>query len=267
MLGNFRHRHKSDGRVRAEHDGHRRRFILCLILPQVQRGVLFSADQKACLVPAFHLHSISPDVAHARLRILGDDERGREKGRGVFSHGPHRHRQLQNIHLIAGENVLLARAGRHHARRNRFLQSLNPLPGNPFARIGLQAERVDFARRAQDSRDQGDLKSLDVFKHHGRAAVGGNFEEELPADRGDLPIFIHLFANSLEFSFSLQRCNVISQVTISHFSSCQAAEKGPSTALCSARFASTYWQSTPPLADHRTPCIWDLFDRPENEIV
>src|SRR5262249_33124955 len=44
----------------------------------------------------------------------------------------------------------------------------------------------------------------------------------------------------------------------------QADEKSPPASLRCDRLAPTYYQSTPPLADHCAPRIWDFFHRPEN---
>ena len=59
----------------ADHDRDWGGPVLLIILAHMPCGVLAHADQKSGFVGAFDLHSVSPDVAIAGLRVLGDHVR------------------------------------------------------------------------------------------------------------------------------------------------------------------------------------------------
>ena len=71
--------------------------------------ILAFADQKPGLVRPFHLHPIGADVAHAGLRVFGDQIGGGKKWRRIFADRPSRHGQLGNVDILAVENIFLAR--------------------------------------------------------------------------------------------------------------------------------------------------------------
>jgi hypothetical protein len=160
--------------------------------------------------------AIGSDVALARLRILRDDvRRGEERG-GVLADGPGRDRQLEDVHLVAAPDVLLARAAFDDAGRNRLFQRAVPFPVDPLDRIGLEPDRVDLARGPEHAGRDGDVEAFHVLEQE-RGPLGvGDPVEELAADRGDLPVLVHLLLDAVQLAAPLERGEVLAQVRVGH---------------------------------------------------
>ena len=208
---NFGNRDEADHRVRSENDRHRSRPVVSLVLlydaPEVLQVV---AEVDAGLALPLELHPVGADVSDAGLGVPADDVGRREVGRGVVRNGPDRNGELHEIHFIAAQNNFLTGAVVHKSRWNGVRLRFAPAPVNLLeVQLGLQGERVNLARSAQNSRYDGNRKSLHPLEHERRPPLVGNFAEDELGDGGKLPVLVHLFGDAEEFSLLLQRSQIL----------------------------------------------------------
>ena len=81
---------------------------------------------------------------------------------------------------------------------------------------GLEGQRVDFRRCAEDPGHQWHMVALDVLEHQRRPARRRNSLEDSTDDRGDLPVRINFFLHVVELAPHLQGGQIVAEVFIGH---------------------------------------------------
>src|SRR5919108_5069987 len=169
------------------------------------------ADEETGFIWPFDLHAVSSDVASAGFRVLSDDIGGCEKWPRVLADSPDRHRQFENVDLIAVKNVFLARSGFDGPRWDWMLQCPIPLSVDSFNRLGFQTYGVNLSRGPEHPRGHWHTETFDVLEQQSRTFFSGYFFKELAANRGELPVLVHFLSDSFELAALFKHRQIFAQ--------------------------------------------------------
>ncbi len=226
ILRHLLHRGVGDRRRAADDDGARQRLAARLAFLPVGIDARAQLDRRIHPEPArrLELSAIVADVLDAGLGVLGDVMAGGEIRRVVPAGRRDRHRQAVErgavaIEVVAGDDHLLARRIRHHARRQGRGDRLDP--GRPdLLERPAEADAVDLAVRRQPGNQHGDVEAAALGirrlrEQEGLALRLWDAAAILPAhQRVHLGVFVDRLVDHDEQARARQRQHVLVQVGI-----------------------------------------------------
>ena len=209
-------------RIPADDAGHRHLLAAVGVLGEVLAPVLAALDQERRdrVLLADHA-AIDAGVLHAGVRILGHDAGVGVDVAPAFEVVPLGHRELEQVDVLALDDVLLHGPGRHHHGLDLLAVLLHHVLDDLVVRRVLgEAQREVEARARADAAAEhlaaaGVLVAFHVFEQQRRAL----FFQHPARDRADLAVPVHLGGDPVQFAFLFQQRDPLAQVDAAHAAS------------------------------------------------
>src|SRR5215471_3029 len=169
-------------------------------------------------VLARHHAAINADIHHAAVVILGDAAPIGEEIAPAIKAVPPRRRQLVEIDIVAGDDVLFHRTGADDLRRHGTAEHI-AAELDQIARVGVGGDpehHGDAAVTREPAAEHAAATRIrpivpDVVEHHGRAVAGALGE---PHHGADLDVPIDLGIDLLNFSGGMQRLDPAAKIAV-----------------------------------------------------
>ena len=221
-LGHRRAGAEAERRLPADRDRDRH----LLVAGRQPRGgmmadMLGAPHQDRNLVARRQHAAIDADIHHPGRRVLGHHARIGDEIAAAVEPVPVRHREVVEIDVLAGDDVLLDRAGLDDPRRDRALENV-AADLDQFARMGVgrQAQHDGDApivvERGAEHAPAAAVRLvvvLDVVEQH-RPPGAGPLRQ--PHDGAELDVPIHLRIDLLQLVVGAQRLDPAAQITESN---------------------------------------------------